>query len=95
MNPSVFLPNTIHYHLIEDDTARLAFDATFRSHQIIRLFEFASNVLHICLPIRSVARTFETDHSVVKRAQLRDYEAPPAGGRHRELAHESEQEVFR
>jgi hypothetical protein len=99
IDPSQLLPNITRYCLTDGDAAHLALDgtfmnATFRSHQIVRLCEFASDVLHISLPIRAVARTFEADHSVVKRAQLRDYTDSPARGRHNELAPESEQAIL-
>jgi hypothetical protein len=98
LNPSQLIPNIIRDCLTEGDAARLALDrvfmsAPFRAHRIVRFFEFAPNVLHIPLTIREVARAFETDHSVVKRAQIRGYEEPPARGRHRELKGELEREL--
>jgi hypothetical protein len=98
LNPFQLIPNIIRYCLTEGDNARLALDpvfmsATFRAHQIVRLFRFGSDVLQISLPIRAVARAFETDHSVVKRARIRGYEESPARGRHPELERELEQEL--
>jgi hypothetical protein len=85
VDPTGLLSNIMHYSLSEGDASRLALDAQcmnthFRAHQIVRLIEFASTELHITLLARVVARAFEIGYSVVKRAQLRGYDDPPAQG---------------
>jgi hypothetical protein len=99
MNPSLVLPNIVHCCLTEGNAPRLAVDtrfmnATIRSHQIARRFELASDMPQIGLPINSVRRAFEIDHSVVKRAQVLGYEDRPAGRRHRQLAPQSDQALL-
>jgi hypothetical protein len=96
VDPIRLLPNVIRYCLSEDDASRLALDAQlmnarFLVHQIVRLIEFPSTALRITLSATAVACAFEVGHSVVKRAQLRGYDDPPARGRYYELAADAEQ----
>jgi hypothetical protein len=85
VDPTELLLNIIRCCLSESDAPRLALDAQFmnapfRTHQIVRVIEFASTELHITLSARVVARAFEVGHSAVKRAQLRGDDDPPARG---------------
>jgi hypothetical protein len=61
-------------------------NARYCAHQIVRLMEFSSTALQIKLSIRSVAHTFDIDHSVVKRTFRHGYEGAPGRGQHRELS---------
>jgi hypothetical protein len=89
VDPTGLLPNIIRYCLSEGDASRLALyaqfmNARFLAHQIVGPIEFASTQLPITLSARAVARAFEAVHSVLKRAQLRGYDNPPARWRHHE-----------
>jgi hypothetical protein len=98
MDPSPLFSNIIRYCFLEGQAADLALDnrfinARYRAHQIVRLFEFASTRLHIELSALAVARAFEISPTVVARAELRDYDDPPARGRDREPSADCEQEL--
>jgi hypothetical protein len=98
VDPTRLLPEIIRYCFSEGDASRLALDetfmnATFRAHQIVRLYEFASTDLHITLSTRTVTRAFNISHSAVTRAKLRGYEDPPARGRHHEFSPDCEAEI--
>jgi hypothetical protein len=93
VDPTELLPNIIRYCFSEGDVSRLALNACFRAHQIVRRIEYASTELHITLSAKTVARAFEVGHSAVKRAQLRGYEDPPARRRYHKLAADAGQQL--
>jgi hypothetical protein len=97
-DPTRLLPDIIRSCLSDGDASRLALDetltnATFRTHQIVWLHEFASTDLHIILSARAVACAFNVSQSAVTRAKLRGYEDPPARGQHHEFSPDREAEI--
>jgi hypothetical protein len=75
-DPSTLLPQIIQYCLSEGEVADLALDPQFMNtgchmHQIVCLMEFSSTKLDLKLSIRLVTRSFNIDHSAIKRAFLR------------------------
>jgi hypothetical protein len=97
-DPRPLLSNIVRGCLSEGQTVDLALDDQFMivrysARQIVRLFEFTSTQLHMAPSARAVARAFEVSHTVVAHTGLRDYNDPPARGRHRELSADCEQEL--